>query len=160
MKKGKIKIFVVVIIFGICVCSFLNFIQTRKISEYITDKKIVYTPGTIAKKYYSELSIDIFEYWIFVLNDEQKQELEKELSNNRWSEINELHLGELSHFLMYEEELGKILKSKSCYVCVYDRYNDKIITDADKFVYDSLTQKIMFVYEAETGTYICLHETM
>ena len=155
----KLRNLVIVIIFFVCVVMLVNFFENWKISEYITDKKIVYTPDTIAKKYYSELSIDVFEYWIFTLNDEQKQEIEKELEN-KWSKNNGYYMGEFDHFLMYEEDLENLLESKNCYVCLYDRYNDKVITTVDEYDNNSLTQKIMFVYEKNTGTYICIHETM
>ena len=158
MKKSRKLI--IVTIFFIFVISLVFFFENWKISEYITDKRIVYTPNTIAKKYYNEFSIDIFEYWIFILNEKQKQVIEEELGNSKWSKINGYHMSELFHFLMYEEDLEKILESENCYICVYDRYNDKIITNADKYVYDALTQKIIFVYEMKTGTYICIHETI
>ena len=59
-----------------------------------------------------------------------------------------------------EEDLENLLESQNCYVCLYDRYNDKVITTVDEYDNNSLTQKIMFVYEKDTGTYICIHETM
>lgn len=156
-KKILIVLLAFMVIGG---CVLTKTIDNKRIDSHITEKNIVYTPNTLALKSYRDvISIDFFDYWIFKLNDKQRKEIEKDLTNEKWSKVNSLHIEILQRFLYEEKNFEAVIYNENCYICVYDALNNKIVTCSDNSVYDLLYQMYIFIYEPETGYYICIYKT-
>ncbi len=131
------------------------------INEYISDLNIVYTPSSPARTYrYSNISIDIFEYWVFKLSDLEEKTVLNDIENGKWDELDSNHIAKLDAFDYYNKILGKNYKKNDCYICIYDCKNDIIITDSENMIYEDTTKWIIFLYDTETKKYYCIHETV
>ena len=106
-----------------------------------------------------ELSIDTFEYWVFKLSDSEKAEISKDIETGNWEKLNSNHIERLDSFTSYYKIFGFLYKKHNCYICIYDRNNDVIITNSKNLIYLDTSSWIIFLYDTETGKYYCIHQT-
>ena len=160
-KSLKIVI-VLVIILSISLSIFSHFIKSKfgTISDYISELDVVYTPITYASRFHYALSIDTFEYWVFKLSDSEKQEILKDIKIGNWEKLNSNHIEKLDAFTHYTKILGFMYKKHNCYICIYDRNNNVIITNSENWIHLDTTGWIIFLYDTETEKYYCIHETL
>ena len=150
---------VIVLIMVLSIFSHWFKLQFGMISEYISGLGIVYTPVTYASRFHQDLSIDTFEYWVFKLNDSEKMEISKDIEIGNWEKLNSNHIERLDSFTRYYKILGFLYKKHDCYICIYDRNNDAIITNSENLIYLDTSSWIIFLYDTETGKYYCIHQT-
>ena len=100
MKKNLRKIIISLLIFAIIITSFYFLVRAKfgGINEYIAELDVVYTPQKTATRFYYQLmSIDTFEYWIFKINNDEKQILLEDIEEGNWYDFekNKLKLQEI-----------------------------------------------------------------
>ena len=152
--KVAIILIIILSIFSYCFRSMFG-----RMSEYISELDVVYTPDTVPDRFYDKLSIDTFEYWVFKLNDSEKAKISKDIETGNWEKLNSNHIEKLDSFSDYIKILGFSYKRHDCYICIYDRDNDAIITNSENLMYFETSKWIVFLYDTETGKYYCIHET-
>ena len=130
------------------------------INEYISELNIVYTPTGPANRFHYDLSIDLFEYWVFNLTDKEEKLLFIDVENGNWSVLNSQHISKLETLEHYNEILGYSYKKHDCYICIYDYHEDKIITNSDNQIYYDTAGWIIFLYDTQASKYYCVFETM
>lgn len=158
-KTKKLIIFLVILILiGTTVsrCCFGN------MNSYIEGLNIVYTPTKTASRFhYTIMSIDIFEYWVFRLNNKEEKIIIQEAENGgNWSKMTDEHVDKLDSFDHYIKIFGYFYRYHDCYICIYDDQNGKVITNSDNRIYLNTTEWIIFLYDTDTNKYYCVFETM
>ena len=153
--KIAVALIVVLSIFSHCIK-----IKFGTISDYISELNVVYTPTTYANRFHYTLSIDTFEYWVFKLSDSEKQEILKDIKTGNWEKLNSNHIEKLDAFTHYTKVLGFTYKKHNCYICIYDRNNNIIITNSENWIHLDTTGWIIFLYDTESEKYYCIHETL
>ncbi len=161
IKPTFSKCFKIIIVLIIIFSIFTHCIKLKfgTLSEYISELEVVYTPNTYASRFHQALSIDTFEYWVFKLSDSEKVEISKDIENGNWEKLNSNHIERLDSFTRYYKVLGFLYKKHDCYICIYDRNNDVIITNSENLIYLDTSSWIIFLYDTETGKYYCIHQT-
>lgn len=159
INKKLLKILALVV--SIClVLSFVIRYAFGTINEYIADLGIVYVPQKPAIRFYYQIfSIDIFEYWVFKLNNEEEKIILDEAENGNWSEMNSEHIAKID-CEEYRKIFGNSYKKHKCYICIYDKSHKEVITDSDYEIWQDTTKWIIFLYDVDTNRYYCVFETM
>ena len=140
--------------------SHIYLVYYGNIDEYIIENTKVYIPESTPKKYHStKFSIDTFDYWIFKLNEDEASELEKELENYNWNQIEPFHIYKLSE-LDYLKIIHKYsLLQSNFYLCIYDLTTGKIITNNDESIFLDSSNWVVFLYDKDEQYYFCIHES-
>lgn len=160
-KKFKIRrankklIIIIVILISIEATALRCYLGT--LNPYISDLNIVYTPTKPAYKFYHWHWIDIYEYYVFRLSNNEEKIIIQEAENGNWSEMTSQHANKLDNYEHYNEFLDYSYRYHKCYICIYDEQNNQIVTDSDTNIPPN---KIIFLYDTETNKYYCVFETM
>ncbi len=160
INKKILKILALVV--SIClVLSFVIRYAFGTINEYIAELGIVYVPQKPAIRFYYQIfSIDIFEYWVFKLSNEEEKIILDEAENGNWSEMNSEHIAKLEYFDEYKKIFGNRYKKHKCYICIYDKSHKEIISDSDNEIWQDTTKWIIFLYDVDSNRYYCVFETV
>ena len=157
-RFSKILKIVLVLIILLSIFSYCFRSKFGRISEYISELGIVYTPSTVPDRFYNdELSIDTFEYWVFKLNDSEKEEISRDIKTGNWEKLNSNHIERLESFSYYKI-LGFLYKKHDCYICIYDCNNNVNITNSKNLIYLDTSSWIIFLYDTVSGKYYCIHQ--
>ena len=159
-KKTMIKFLIILV--SLCLMfSFITRFAFGRINEYISELGVVYTPQKTAIRFhYQILSIDTFEYWVFILSDNEEKIILDEVENGNWSEMNFNHIDKLEYFDEYKKIFGNSYKKHKCYISIYDIKQNEYITDSENEIWQDTTKWLIFLYDTETKKYYCVHETV
>ncbi len=160
-KISKIKFKVALIVVLVFVLFQLFSMRFGTITEYIYELDIVFVPTSAAERFrYSVFSGDVFEYWIFELNDLEEKLVLKDIENGNWDKLRPNHIEKLDSFNQYRKILGNKYKNRNCYICIYDCKNNEIITNSKNMVYEDTSKWLIFLYDIEYNRYFCIHQTL
>lgn len=161
--KNLRKIIISLLIFAIIITSFYFLVRAKfgGINEYIAELDVVYTPQKTATRFYYQLmSIDTFEYWIFKINNDEKQILLEDIEEGNWSVMTPEHIDKIEYFEHYDKVFGDAYKRHECYICIYDKSRNEVITESKNEIWQDTTKWIIFLYDTEYNRYYCVYETV
>ena len=164
IKKHLRKYIVLLICFSYVVVILIGaYISERKISPWIKKENVVYIPDTLASKFYHEFwSIDDIHYWIIKPNDEELENILKDIETDSWSEIENHHGLFLSKYRGYFRDsnvVADIFDSNEKYICIYDSWHKEIVTNYPDVTEINSTQWLFFIYDVENNLYYCFYVT-
>ena len=133
------------------------------VKEHITEQVEIYVPDGVANEFKQYLSIDIDEYWIFRLNTEEQNEMQKDIEINSWRVMNdtdvmivENHTGHYDDSVIYES-----INNHRFYIYILDCDNKiELPNDNGYFMGNDCYQWIIFIYDTETNYYYIFHQSM
>lgn len=131
-----------------------------KIDDVVIEADVVFTPERPADRFYYDLfSIDVFEYWVFKLEDEEKYNVLNEVENGNWSEMTLFHVGKIKS-LYGGRIFKKSFENHKCLICIYDKKSKTVINDSENEIWEDTTKWIIFLYDTEDNRYYCIYETV
>lgn len=159
-KKRVLALLLSGVCIGILIFGITAYVHHKKIDNYIVDLNIVYTPNAVAKKTHREIfSIDSFDYWVFELNENQKSEINRELTNGNWTNEKNDYCYKAFSFVLTDLNMENILYDEDTYVCIYDYHNKKVTQVEESSEKLLPEQNLVFLYNQRTGLYLCCYFT-
>lgn len=173
-KKGKAspyKYFVICIV--VCIVFLMVFLPSvfyitfkcvfGPVDSYITEQVDIYVPDGIAKEFKQYLSIDIDEYWIFRLNKEEQNEMQKDIETNKWRLVNDTDVTIVEDHTSYDDDsvIYESINNHKCYIYIFDCDNKiELPNDNGYFTANDCYEWLFFIYDTETHYYYVVHQSM
>lgn len=156
--KFLLKVFLMILIL---VVIYKVYILLSPIDCFNNSDVKIYTPSGINGRYHLEwLWTDIEEYWVFKLTRSQSDELNKDLSENYWVKLDSSPLQQFD-WDSYDNVFKKQTDlTENCYICVYDVYSKKFITDRTENIIDTTTNWVIVIYDKANEYYYCIHQSL
>lgn len=156
LKKILIALSVLCVAFSLF--SAANIIQYRKIDDYILGLNIVYTPDTVAKKVCKKRnSVEVFDYWFFELDKDEKAIIEHEILSEKWMREKSEEAYEVFSGLFRNADIENVFYDEYICVCIYDFNSEKTITPESFSKSELPEQAVTFLYNENNRNYVCCY---
>lgn len=113
------------------------------------DSKDIFIPKGMCNEYKSEALREEITVWKYILNDKEREEIEKQLGNSPWVSADSYEFGFYLPDGYYPDGL-----SENLYYCIYDFEEDAFDNFNRNFpiIFES---RMLFLYDADAGNYYC-----
>lgn len=156
LKKILIVLIVISVVFSLF--SVTDIIEYRKLDDYIVDLNIVYTPDTVAKKVCKKRnSVEVFDYWFFELDKDEKAIIENEIISEKWMREKSGEAYEVFSGLFRNADIENVFYDEYICVCIYDFNSEKKITPKSFSESELPEQAVAFLYNENNGNYVCCY---
>ncbi len=149
MKKfSKKKIILLVFLLLVVGVAGLFFINSHTVFPFITQMDVVYMPEKVAIAAYHEISIDSYDCWILKPNKQERETLLEEVKTDLWSKMEPHHsylLERMCSVFNDGKVIDELLDGNEKYICVYDVWHEKNITNCVDVGSVQTTQWIFYV---------------
>lgn len=138
-------------------------ISFGSVDSYITEQVDIYVPDGIAKEFKQYLSIDIDEYWIFCLNKEEQNEIQKDIETNNWRLVNDTDVMIVEDHTTFDDygDIYESINNHKCYIYIFDCDNKiELPNDNGYFTANDCYEWLFFIYDTETHYYYVVHQSM
>ncbi len=165
-SKRLRKIVSIVAVCLVVLIVFLSFIFKLKfgrVDSYITALVDIYIPTGISDEFKQELSIDIYEYWIFKLNDEEQGEITKDIKSNNWRVMTDKDVNIVEERTAFDKDsdVYKSINNHKCYIYIFDCDNEiELPNNKGYFLGNDCFHWLFFIYDTETNYYYVIHQSM
>lgn len=156
-KKLKIVLLVCLVLIAYVIIG--TVIDAHTISAAVRDESIVYVPESMAKEIHHDFTafLDDFECYIIEPNKKERELLLDDIKKGSWSRMNENHELVLHNicgsFGDGDVVVGEICNDNEKYICIYDSFNNKNVTDySSSDIYSTVHWRI-FVYDVDENLY-------
>lgn len=157
-SSRKILIALTVLCIAFSLFSAADIIEYRKIDDYIVDLNIVYTPDIVAKKMHKKgNSTEVFDYWFFELDKDEKVIIENEIQSGKWMREKSGEAYEAFSGFIGNADIENVFYDEYTYICIYDFNSEKTITYEAFSESELPDQSVAFLYNENTGNYVCCY---
>jgi len=144
------KIVILAVTVAVLVMAVVGFfaIRERTLSARF-DSEDIFIPKGMCDEYKSEALREVRTVWKYILNDKEREEIEKQLGNSPWVSEDSYEFGPYLPEDYYPNSL-----SENLYYCIYDLEEDSFDNFNRNFpiIFES---RALFLYDADAGIYYC-----
>lgn len=144
----KIAIGAVSVITVILIVTGVFYVRARTLATRF-DSEDIFIPKGMCDEYKSEALREVRTVWKYILNDKEREEIEKQLDNSPWVSTDSYEFGPYLPEDYYPNSL-----SENLYYCIYDLEEDSFDNFNRNFpiIFES---RALFLYDADAGIYYC-----
>lgn len=162
-KKTLICI-VICLVFHLVFWPFVFKTVFGKMDSYIIELVDIYIPGGASDEFNRELSIDIYDYWIFHLNNKEQDEIKKDIEMNNWRIMNDtdvMIVCDYTNFDVDNNDIYKSINNHKCYIYIFDCDNEiELPNNKGYFLGNDCSHWLIFIYDTVSNYYYVIHQSM
>lgn len=147
----KVAIVLCILAFIVAV-SWVFMVKVTNIRNSFVSEIGVYTPSGVPNEYRNDIiSIDIYQYWVYKLNEYEQKAIEEDMKTGYWV------ASSYSILSPFDFEITSDITNE-CYACCYDVRNECFVEFRGSNSYPSPC--VIYFYDAVTHYYYCVYWSM